>query len=125
MTLIICLVWLTVVAGRSNRDEELHLNWFDAWKTELAAAVIIVLWLIPMLVSGSVISVTDILLGVNDELATMYGYYNYVMNSIPYIVVGGILDGVYQCHVTRRIFESCKTLEGRNDVGKQCAQRSL
>lgn len=64
MTLIICLVWLTVVAGRSSRDEELHLNWFDAWKTELAAAVIIVLWLIPMLVSGSVISVTDILLGV-------------------------------------------------------------
>ena len=42
MTLIICLVWLTVVAGRSSRDEELHLNWFDAWKTELAAAVIIV-----------------------------------------------------------------------------------
>lgn len=67
------------------------MNWFDAWKTELAAAVIIVLWLIPMLVSGSVISVTDILLGVNDELATMYGCYNYVMNSIPYIVVGGIL----------------------------------
>lgn len=91
MTLIICLVWLTVVAGRSSRDEELHLNWFDAWKTELAAAVVIVLWLIPMLVSGSAISVTDILLGVNDELATMYGYYNYVMNSIPYIVVGGIL----------------------------------
>ena len=84
-------MWLTVVAGRSSRDEELHLNWFDAWKTELAAAVVIVLWLIPMLVSGSAISFTDILLGVNDELATMYGYYNYVMNSIPYIVVGGIL----------------------------------
>lgn len=28
--LIVCLVWLTIVAGRSNRDDELHLNWFDA-----------------------------------------------------------------------------------------------
>lgn len=94
--LLVCVVWLTVVAGRSSHDDEIHLNWFDAWKTEAAATVIILLWLIPVLLSGSVISVTDILLNVNDELATMYGYYNYVMNSLPYIVVGGIVTA-YTC----------------------------
>lgn len=38
------LVWLTIVAGRTNRDEELHLNFFDRIKTELAAAVTVIAW---------------------------------------------------------------------------------
>ena len=94
--LIVCLVWLTTVAGRSNRDDELHLNWFDAWKTEVAATVVIVLWLIPVLLSGSILSLTDLFMDLNNDLATLYGYYNYVMNSIPYVIGGGIL-AAYTC----------------------------
>ncbi len=44
--LLISCVWLTVIAGRNSQDEELHLNGFDKWKTELAAAVVISGWLI-------------------------------------------------------------------------------
>lgn len=94
--LIVCLVWLTIVAGRSNRGDELHLNWFDAWKTEVAATVVIVLWLIPVLLSGSILSLTDLFMDLNNDLATLYGYYNYVMNSIPYVIGGGIL-AAYTC----------------------------
>ena len=94
--LIVCLVWLTTVAGRSNRDDELHLNWFDAWKTEVAATVVIVLWLIPVLLSGSILSLTDLFMDLNNDLATLYGYYNYVMNSIPYVIGGGML-AAYTC----------------------------
>ncbi|MDE6936897.1 MAG: sensor histidine kinase, partial [Lachnospiraceae bacterium] len=47
---VVILIWLTVVAGRSNLDEQLHLNWFDGWKTEPAAFIVIVLWAVPMVV---------------------------------------------------------------------------
>lgn len=94
--LIICLVWLTTVAGRSNRDDELHLNWFDAWKTEVAATVVIVLWLIPVLLSGSILALSDLFRNLSNELVTLYGYYNYVMNSIPYVIGGGML-AAYTC----------------------------
>lgn len=94
--LIVCLVWLTTVAGRSNRDDELHLNWFDAWKTEVAATVVIVLWLIPVLLSGSILALSDLFRNLSNELVTLYGYYNYVMNSIPYVIGGGML-AAYTC----------------------------
>ena len=38
------LVWLTAVAGRRNRDEELHLNFFDRIRTELAAVLTAGIW---------------------------------------------------------------------------------
>src|SRR5699024_5459081 len=38
------LVWLTIVAGRTNRDGELHLNFFDRIRTELAAALTVAAW---------------------------------------------------------------------------------
>lgn len=41
---LICVLWLAAAAGRNNRDEELHLNGFDHWKTEPAAAVVILGW---------------------------------------------------------------------------------
>lgn len=40
------LVWLTLVAGRTAGDEELHLLTFDRMKTELAAAAVIIPWLL-------------------------------------------------------------------------------
>lgn len=42
--LLISIVWLTVAAGRKPGDEEVHLNAFDHWFTEIAAAVIVGIW---------------------------------------------------------------------------------
>lgn len=36
---------LTVGAGRSNDDDGLHLNWFDRWYTEIAASVVLIIWI--------------------------------------------------------------------------------
>lgn len=38
------LIWLTAVAGRRPEDEELHCNFFDRWKMEIAAALVIGIW---------------------------------------------------------------------------------
>lgn len=46
----VVLVWLTAAAGRSSLDEGLYLNWFDKWKTEPAAFLVIFLWAAPMAV---------------------------------------------------------------------------
>lgn len=34
-------IWLTIIAGRTDRDEELHLMMFDRWKTEISALLVI------------------------------------------------------------------------------------
>ena len=39
-------VWLTLEAGRTAEDEELHLNGFDHWKTEIAAVLIVLIWIV-------------------------------------------------------------------------------
>lgn len=38
---LIALIWLTVAAGRSNADEELHLCFFDRWYTEISAGLVL------------------------------------------------------------------------------------
>lgn len=50
---IVSLVILTVGAGRKPEDEEIHLNKFDKWKTELGAGISVAVWAIPTLVLGS------------------------------------------------------------------------
>lgn len=43
---IVSIVWLTAVAGRrADGGDELYLNPFDRWKTELSAALVAVPWL--------------------------------------------------------------------------------
>lgn len=42
----VALIWLTMVAGRKDGDEELHLNAFDRWKTELGALAAIIPWFV-------------------------------------------------------------------------------
>ena len=37
-------IWLTVTAGKNQKDNELHLTAFDRWKTEIAAAVVLFVW---------------------------------------------------------------------------------
>lgn len=38
--------WLTVVAGRNEKDDELHLTGFDRWKTEIAALIVVGVWVL-------------------------------------------------------------------------------
>ena len=49
---LLILIWMTLIAGRNGRDEEIHLNVFDRWKTEIAAAFVFLLWMIPVFVVG-------------------------------------------------------------------------
>lgn len=39
-----CTVWLSVTDGKKPGDEEIHLTTFDRWKTEIAAATVILIW---------------------------------------------------------------------------------
>lgn len=47
--LVICFVVLTAGAGKTNRDEEVHLNFFDRWYTEIAAVLVIGIWSLGMM----------------------------------------------------------------------------
>ena len=42
---VVLLIWMTLITGRRPEDEEIHLNGFDRWKTEIAAALVIGIWL--------------------------------------------------------------------------------
>ena len=41
-------VWLTIIAGRTRKDEGVHLMWFDRVKTELALALIAGVWVLAL-----------------------------------------------------------------------------
>lgn len=51
--LLVSLIWLGIVAGRRADDKELHLNAFDRWKTEIAAAAVIVPWFFVTMMLGT------------------------------------------------------------------------
>ena len=53
---LIGMVWLTVTAGRKPKDEEIHLNGFDRWYTEIAAGAVIGIWLAGTIISGTLIA---------------------------------------------------------------------
>ena len=53
---LIGMVWLTVTAGRKPKDEEIHLNGFDRWYTEIAAGAVIGIWLAGTIISGPLIA---------------------------------------------------------------------
>ncbi|RDU25052.1 sensor histidine kinase [Anaerosacchariphilus polymeriproducens] len=53
----LCFVYLTCAAGRVSRDLDIHLNWFDHIKTEIAGLIIT----IPLLIlSGIIFSLTEL-----------------------------------------------------------------
>ncbi len=80
----VILVWLTVTAGRNDRDQGVLLNGFDNWKTELAAGTVIAVWLIPLILFSS--GVFGIANG---------GHYQ-IDNAYRIFVVGGI-TAAYTC----------------------------
>lgn len=50
---LVILIWMTLIAGRSGKDGEVHLNGFDRWKTEIAAALVILIWIVPIVFVGT------------------------------------------------------------------------
>lgn len=79
-----CILWLTVVAGRSDKDDALHLNAFDRWKTEIAAAVVIFIWSVPAFFGMNAVS-WDALL--EEETTWLYRQPPYVSDSVLLIVL--------------------------------------
>ena len=66
---LIGMVWLTVTAGRKPKDEEIHLNGFDRWYTEIAAGTVIGIWLAGTIISGTLIANSS--LGYSHAVATV------------------------------------------------------
>lgn len=94
LLLAVILIWLTAVAGRNGQSQEICLNWFDKWKTEPAAAAVVLMWAIPVFLfgirtdlSGSVSSISN--------LAYQRIDYMYIFPSDT-LVSGGII-AVYTC----------------------------
>ena len=85
---LILLVWLTVIAGRNPQDEELHLNGFDRWKTEIAALVVIGGWCIPV-----ALGVSGITYSYFPSWGGDYQLYqaDYIQSAIPYMICGALL----------------------------------
>lgn len=83
--IIFSFVWLTVVAGRKNGTEEIRLNAFDRWKTELAAVFVIGVWFIPMMFwSSNATMVSNYFSNTTDLMAAAIGYsYEYSSGYIP------------------------------------------
>lgn len=92
---VVCLIWLTAVAGRDGREREISLNWFDRWKTELAAAAVILLWAVPMVllyVSGS-----EFLYTARSMSERMYYQMDYVYVSPSGTIAVGGMAAAYTC----------------------------
>lgn len=87
---LVCVVWLTFIAGRSVKDEELHLNGFDRWKTEIAAAAVVFVWLLGVLIwiQFDFSSAHLIALGMRGILAQER--YIYINEIAPYVLMSSI-----------------------------------
>lgn len=88
-----CVLWLAVIAGRSSKDEELHLNWFDCWKTELAAAVILAAWVV-LFIAGVLSG--ELFLPVDVVKTGFEQYDTYISNIVPYMIWYSLL-ALYTC----------------------------
>lgn len=69
---VTALVWLTLAAGRRANDEELYLNGFDRWKTELGAAAVILPWIVLTVIWGSGWNGIGYTTSYNDTYSAMY-----------------------------------------------------
>lgn len=61
---LFCVVVLTIGAGRRNEDEEVHLNFFDRWYTEVAAVLVVFVGLYGMAVVLNMIGTEMLMLWV-------------------------------------------------------------
>jgi len=78
LVFIIAVIWLTAVAGRSRAGDDLVLNRFDRWKTEMACAVIAGVWIFMMLFLVE----TGVFEGVTSSTPAIVGIAGFVTCSI-------------------------------------------
>ena len=84
---LIIIVWPTVVAGRNSEDEELHLNSYDYWKSELGAALVIVPWIFLTMFVGGCWEVTCYdAVGLGENTSQQY-YYTFSLSGMNYVLV--------------------------------------
>lgn len=72
---LISVVWLVVVAGRGGEDQELHLCAFDRVKTDIAAALVIGAWIVPILMAISMFSYSRLVAVASGALLCMIAMY--------------------------------------------------
>ena len=73
------MIWLTVAAGRKPEDEEIHLNSFDRWYTEIAAGVVTGVWLAGFMGMATVIA--------NSLIGTF--------NNMQILIISLVICGIY------------------------------
>ena len=76
---LISMIWLTVAAGRKPEDEEIHLNSFDRWYTEIAAGIVIGVWLVDVM--GMVTVISNSLIG--------------TFNNMQILIILLVICGIY------------------------------
>ena len=76
---LISMIWLTVAAGRKPEDEEIHLNSFDRWYTEIAAGVVTGVWLVGFM--GMVTVIANSLIG--------------TFNNMQILIISLVICGIY------------------------------
>lgn len=87
LAFLVGFIWLTVVAGRTPEDSEIHLNWFDKWKTEVAAGIVFCVWFFP---AGLSISVTNSTMSYQISDTGHYQPYSASMNT-EWIIIAFIM----------------------------------
>lgn len=116
LLIIVSLIWLTVIAGRNNRSDGVHLNVFDRWKTELAAVFVIgIHWMLALFRTPGFVLIT--------LAADAFIVYYLVLNAIAKnkiikgikAVAGGDLE--YQISLEHLRGEQRKVAEMLNDIG--------
>jgi len=85
---LVCVVMLSLAAGRNTIDDEVHLNGFDRWKTEIAAALVFGVWFVILFLGIDLASVSRVVSDVGSQFTVQS---DYVANSIPYIIVGAVV----------------------------------
>lgn len=90
---LISTIWLTLAAGRSEKDNALRLTSFDRWKTEIAALIVIGVWGL-----GTVLflSVENGIGSVSQFTDTAAAYYNEaVLYEGPVIYYSGMFTNMF------------------------------
>ena len=93
---LVSAVWLAFAAGKRPEDEELHLAAFDRWKTEIAAAVVILLWCVVtwIAIGGGYVA------GSWQEVSTAVSYYTELYGGVPQFYSALFTNGLGLADIT-------------------------
>lgn len=81
------LIWLTLIAGRNSLDGQIHLNAFDRWKTEIGAALALLIWFFPVMFFGDFWTVST---KVSDAALTVNSMGGHVLSQAH--IYNGVTD---------------------------------